>query len=209
MRADPTLQQILADGSVWRHKTRCASGGEALQTGIPGLDNYLPSRGWPVGALTEILSDQYGVGELSLTLPALAQLSRKQRWLAWIAPPHLPYAPMLSASEIDLSHLMLIDCDQEHERLWAAEQTLASGICGAVLLWPHRINNRQLRRLQLAAEKGRSWGILFRSTRISQQHSPAALRLHIEQNDKGYSLTAFKCRGGRAVGQLKLNPEGG
>ena len=67
----------------------------AVPTGFAELDAALPGGGWPVGAITELMPETQGIGELSLLMPALAHLSRAGRYLAWIAPPCLPYPPAL------------------------------------------------------------------------------------------------------------------
>jgi cell division inhibitor SulA/protein ImuA len=81
-----------------------------LSTGFAELDAYLPGGGWPLPAITEIFLDRYGVGELSLLMPALAGLSRSaaQQWIVWIAPPFVPYAPALSRCGIDLGRVLLV-----------------------------------------------------------------------------------------------------
>ena len=48
---------------------------DGLATGFPSLDRELPDGGWPRGALTELLCDHTGIGELALMLPALARLT--------------------------------------------------------------------------------------------------------------------------------------
>ena len=45
---------------------------------IAALDAVLPGRGWPQGALTEILLAREGIGEIRLTLPALARLQAQR-----------------------------------------------------------------------------------------------------------------------------------
>ena len=68
-----------------------------LPSGHARLDERLPGGGWPIGALTEIITARPGLGELSLLLPALACLSGAH-WVALIAPPHPPYALGLAAA---------------------------------------------------------------------------------------------------------------
>jgi hypothetical protein len=79
--------------------------------------------------------------------------------------------------------------------LWAAEQALKSGTCGAVLLWPEQVRTAQLRRLQLAAEQGDCPAILFRSPRVAGQASPAALRLRVRPSPLGLEVGVIKRRG--------------
>ena len=128
---------------------------------------------WPTAALTEILPQHEGIGELRILGHALAKLAAEGRWLAWIAPPYLPYAPALQAAGIDLSRLLVIRTRSPRETLWAFEQTLRSQTCGAVLAWPEKIAYAELRRLQLAAEGSNNPDIaktLFISPRTAETH---------------------------------------
>ena len=49
--------------------------GPLCQPGFAALDRYLPGGGWPLGPLIEVFVERYGVGELSLLMPALAALT--------------------------------------------------------------------------------------------------------------------------------------
>lgn len=188
------LDNLLKHPRIWR-ATGDPAPPRGLTTGFPALDAVLPGGGWPAGALTEILHGQAGVGELRLVLPALARLSRAGRWVVFIAPPNLPYAPALAAAGVDLRHLLLVHPRTDQEGLWAVEQALRSGTCSAVLAWPGPLDSAALRRLQLAAESGDAWGVLFRDLQQAAQPSPAALRLTVGQDTDGNRLDLFKCRG--------------
>ncbi|ABI56447.1 conserved hypothetical protein [Alkalilimnicola ehrlichii MLHE-1] len=189
------LDNLLKHPHIWR-ATGDPDASRGLATGFPALEAVLPGGGWPAGALTEILHDRTGVGELRLVLPALARLSRAGRWVVLIAPPNLPYAPALAAAGVDLRHLLLVHPRTDQEGLWAVEQALRSGTCSAVLAWPGPLDTAALRRLQLAAESGDAWGVLFRDLQQAAQPSPAALRLTLSQDAGGNRLDIFKCRGG-------------
>src|SRR5258708_38997290 len=89
---------LLDRPGIWRGDSLSLAGTPAIPCGFPGLDAELPGGGWPAGALTEILPAHEGIGELRLLGPALAGLSQLGLRLAWIAPPHLPYAPALAAA---------------------------------------------------------------------------------------------------------------
>jgi hypothetical protein len=80
-----------------------------LTSGFAALDAELPGGGWPLGALCELLPRHVGIGELRLLGPALASLSAAGRSLAWIAPPHRPYAPALAAAGIDLARVLVVN----------------------------------------------------------------------------------------------------
>src|ERR1051326_2519764 len=96
------LDHILERHSVWRGG-RLSASASATPTGFEALDRELPGGGWPRGTLTELLVGRAGIGELRLVLPALAALSWAGRRIAWLAPPHLPYAPALAAGGLDRS----------------------------------------------------------------------------------------------------------
>jgi hypothetical protein len=186
------LEQLRRHPAMWRRGTPPA---DALSTGFPVLDAALPDAGWPMGALTEILVPRAGTGELRLVLPALAELGARGRWLAWVGPPHVPYAPALAARGVVLSRILWVGADNPARQLWSAEQALRSGVCGAVLAWPARVHPRRLRRLQLAAESGGAWALLFRGETPPVDASPASLRLRVTPAGKGLAVEVQKCRG--------------
>jgi len=192
---------------VWRGKTpRLVSGNEIISTEFSELDEVLPGGGWPLGCLTEILSRRSGSGELTLMLPAIAQLSRQNRWVSWIAPPHIPYAPALAAAGIRLSRMLVIRPRRAPDLLWSAEQALRHGNRSAVLIWLETCNVRSLRRLQLAATEGGSLGVIFRSQHHAATPSPAALRVMVDGNHgDDFAVDILKCRGGRPVSGLRLS----
>src|SRR6186713_404634 len=168
------LAELLAHPSVWRGRSRAAT--ETLPTGYAALDAALPGGGWPRHGLVEILTPSPGVGELYLLMPALAALSRAApaRWCTWVSPPHEPFAPALAAHGVMVDRMLLV---RTHLPLWAHEQALKSGACEAALAWLPRAGPRAIRRLQLAAEQGRTLGVLYRSLRFADVPSPAMLRL--------------------------------
>jgi cell division inhibitor SulA/protein ImuA len=90
------------------------------------------------------------------------------------------------------------------DALWATEQALRSGTCATVLAWPRQSNDRTLRRLQLAAEAGKTCGFLFHYTQGVGTPSPAALRLRLEPNIQGLSVHILKCRGSFIAGPIVL-----
>jgi len=149
--------------------------------------------------LTEVLIERQGIGELRLLTPTLARLSEADGWLAWVAPPYVPYAAALAAVGIKLERLVVAKPQSEADAWWTAEQALRSGACGAVLAWLRAADERRMRRmrrLQLAAETGHTWGVLFRHARAAQDRSPAALRLLLEPAADGLAVTILKRRGG-------------
>jgi hypothetical protein len=64
-----------------------------------------------------------------------------------------------------------------------------------VLGWLPIVDDKALRRLQLAAETGPSLGFLFRGLAAGQTNSLAALRIAVEAGRGGNEIRVLKCRG--------------
>ncbi len=178
MSAVVSLDALLQQRRVWKGGADITVA-PAQPTGHAQLDAVLPGGGWPEAALSELLLAHPGSGELQLLWPTLARLTRARERVVLVAPPFIPFAPAWLQAGVDLRWLVLVQAS-EKEALWAAEQCLRSGSCAAVLCWPQRINDRGLRRLQLAAATGESLGFACRSLREADNPSPAALRLALD-----------------------------
>jgi cell division inhibitor SulA/protein ImuA len=200
-----SLDLVLQYPGIWRGDQLAQMGEDTLPTGFAELDEQLPGGGWPRGALTEILLEREGIGELRLLLPALASVSEQRGWQAWVAPPHLPYAPALAAAGVKLKQLLVVQPQSAADAWWTAEQALRSGACSAVLAWLSMPDERRMRRLQLGAESGRAWGVLFRSASAAQERSTAALRLRLEATANGLAVHILKRRGGYASKPVMVN----
>ena len=174
-----------------------------LPTGHARLDARLPGRGWPLGAVTELISDRPGLGELSLLFPVLSDTGERGQWVSLVDPPWVPYPASLQGNRLSLERLLLIRAGGEKESLWACEQALRHGRGGAVLAWPERISFARMRRLQLAAEEHAKLLFLFRPERAARESSPAALRLRLRPGERyGTRIQVLKCRGSLSTGSL-------
>ncbi|MGA8007489.1 MAG: translesion DNA synthesis-associated protein ImuA [Burkholderiales bacterium] len=203
-----SLADILSQRSVWRGGTLASEHGRTVSTGFAALDRELPGGGWPTGALTEILGQREGVGELQLVLPALAALSASGRRIIWLAPPHLPYAPALAAAGIALEHLSVVRAPGRRDGLWAAEQVLRGGGCHALLAWFRDIRYAELRRLAVAAEAGcGAFVALFRPEQTAHEASPACLRIAFEPAPEGLAIHILKRRGAPTAKPLGIKIE--
>ena len=197
------LEQILEQHPVWRGRA-LAPLSRTVSSTYAELDAELPGRGWPCGALTEILGDTQGVGELQIVLPALAALTTAGKRVVWLAPPHLPYAPALAAAGVDLTQLSVVRAPGRLDALWAAEQVLRAGSCHALLAWFPNARYEELRRLAVAAEASRAWVALFRPPQAAHGASPAALRMLLEPSSNEISVRILKRRGAPAAAPLVL-----
>jgi len=222
MSREYRLKQLLQNPHIWRSEQFCLSDHQACATGFAALDQWI-GGGWPLGVLTEFLLDAPGIGELGLVMPAMARLypsllhqdqfhldktvlqvaASKPGWAAFIAPPHVPYAPALAGHGLDVSRLLVVDPHSSADALWVMEQALRSGIFTGVFGWFTDIDTYALRRLQLAAEAGMCWVSIYRPTRFASSLSPAALRIHIEPGKGDTLLHILRNRYG-PVGSLSV-----
>ncbi|HWU84011.1 MAG TPA: translesion DNA synthesis-associated protein ImuA, partial [Rhodocyclaceae bacterium] len=163
-----------------------------------------PGGGWPRGALTELLCDGAGQGELSLLLPAFKQLCAEDGWLILIAPPYPLHAGAIAAAGIPLQRLLVVASPPrahgskaaELNTLWAAEQALNSDAPAAVLCWSSAADSKSVRRLQLAAASSHAAAFLLRPTRVARESSSAVLRLRAQSaRDGGIDVDILKRRG--------------
>ena len=193
------LAELLRHPALWRGGG--AGAPETVSTGFRALDARLPGGGWPLATLVELLVPAAGVGEIRLLLPALRSLTaagREPRWVAWLAPPHLPYAPALADAGLDPARMLVVRPRAGIDRLWAMEQALRSGACAAVLGWTGEARDPMLRRLKLAAEEGGTPAFLLRPAAHRREATPAALRLALAARDYGLDVEVLKSRFGPA-----------
>jgi hypothetical protein len=192
------VAELLRHPALWRGGD--AGAPETVPTGFRALDARLPGGGWPLATLIELLLPAAGVGEIRLLLPALKRLAMVEdaapRWVAWLAPPHLPYAPALADAGLDPARMLVVRPRAGSDRLWAMEQALRSGACAAVLCWAGTADGTALRRLKLAAEEGGTPAFLLRPVAHRGDGSPATLRLALAAREFGLDVEILKSRGG-------------
>jgi len=94
-----------------------------LPTGYPALDAILPERGWPENTLIEMITPEWGFGELQLLLPLMRSMTQKKRWMLWISPPYIPYAPALANAGVDINYLITVNAKTScKDAMWTVEK---------------------------------------------------------------------------------------
>ncbi|HZF25675.1 MAG TPA: translesion DNA synthesis-associated protein ImuA [Steroidobacteraceae bacterium] len=195
--------------ALWRANGSARASGASVPSEFALLDERLPGGGWPQPGLIEVLHARSGIGELSLFVPALQRLIANEsgpaaRSIAWLNPPHLPYAPAFAERGIDPARLLVSKTLTPTQTLWATEQALRSGACLAVLSWIGTASLHSLRRLKLAAHAGGCLGVLFRPLRQRAQPSPATLRLALWADEARLAVELVKVQGSKP-GIVMLN----
>ena len=210
------ITKLLARHDTWRGQsqktTQCS-----VSSGNDQVDLLLKG-GWPTAALTELLIQRPGIGELSLLLPAIRDYCQNNYLSVWLDPPYQPYAPALSAAGIALQKVLIVQSKNAREWLWVAEQCIRNN--ALLLAWSDNKtpSYSDLRKLQLAAadsghaafllssNKGAS-GREYSNDKLSAS-SPATLRLEVDSaGEKNLRLSVRKLRG-VAPGEQLLIPRG-
>ncbi len=166
--------------------TRSAS----IPSGFSSLDQALPTAGWPIGALTEIIAPRVGDGELRLLVPILRKLTQAGRTVALLVPPYLAYVPVLIQHGISLEHVKVIRSTLALDGLWAIEDALKNAEFGALIAilppaQPESESRGAVRRLQMAARLSQCPAFLFHTSSTPDATQSAQLRLLIDSSVPG------------------------
>jgi protein ImuA len=182
-RLSGDLPACLASAAVWRGDALGRPVTASLPSGFAALDAALPGGGWPGFGLTELLMMPAGALEFRLLGPALGRVCAAGRCVALVGPPQGPHLPGLLPHGILARQLVWVRAETVAERLWATEQLIKAGSCGAVVAWLPRVRSAQLRRLQVlaSAHEGPVW--LCRPADAARESSAAPLRLLARPGD--------------------------
>ncbi|MGV6807671.1 MAG: translesion DNA synthesis-associated protein ImuA [bacterium] len=193
-----SIVSLLNRSDIWQASaTQSVARRKSLATGYLQLDQSLHCRGFPEGAITELLGDFPDSG-LSLLAPAMASLSCRNNVVLMVNPPYQPCAQALRDWGVDPAQVLIAKATSLGDQLWTLEQALQSGGCAMVVSWlPSRgVAHAKLRKLQVACDSGQSMAMLFRHRNLITEASPALLRLAFSLNPHGYELRVVKQPGG-------------
>lgn len=122
---------------------------------------------WPYGSVITLTCDRHADIILWLVLPAIAQLSRNNRWIVWVAPPQLPSARLLEKLGLNLSHTLFAYRREGIDDVELIEQALLSRTNSVVLAWPELFDAFIFARLQSAAKIGQTRGLIFSTNTVT------------------------------------------
>lgn len=118
-------------------------------------------------------------GAITLGLLAAREACREGGVLVVIDRARTFYPPAAAAWGVDLGRLIVVWPQNARDELWAAVQALRSPVVAAVWASIDRLDGRAFRRLQLAAEEGRTLGALVRPPSARGRPTWAEVRLEI------------------------------
>ncbi len=203
MNSEPRIDPEGLHPALWLASQLARGTARCVDTGYPALSQQLPGHGWPTGCLIDLLLQQPGIGELRLLAPALAGM--KQRPIVLLQPAHIPQALAFAELGVATGQLVWLRTTHSADALWAAEQVLRSGCCGALLFWAQHARAESLRRLHLAAQQGQTLFCMLRPLACRQDASPAQLRLALRPAPGGVWLDFVKRRGPQRDDALLLS----
>jgi hypothetical protein len=131
------------------------------------------------GMLVEWLNGLAYNGAATLSLLCAREACRLGGALVVIDRLQTFYPPAAAAWGIDLDRLIIVRPRGMRDALWAAVQGLRSPAVAAVWAPLDRLNSREFRQLQLAAQVGRTLGLLLRPSHVRGQPSWADVQLEV------------------------------
>lgn len=147
------------DGSVARKTV-------TLPFGIPEIDQHLPGGGLAYGTIHEVSGGGTDtVNGAAAALFAAGVAARTKGKILWcLTRPDL-FFPALAQAGLHPDRVVFCEVDREEDVLAASEEGLGFGGFGAVVAELVRLPMTASRRLQLAAERGKSMGLVVRRWR--------------------------------------------
>ncbi|QDV87275.1 ImuA family protein [Planctomycetes bacterium TBK1r] len=197
------------------------SDGRGFSTGCEAMDQWLPTGGLHPSTLTEWIAAHDSAAAGSLAMAAAANRLRQipGRPLVIVDCSGTFYPPAAVSMGVPHQRMILLRPRSGADAIWAIDQSLRSGAAAAV--WaslPMQVDDRDARRLQLAAESGRTPGLLVRGFAARGKPSFAEVQFYVSQQRRELarsvtrrtrdfeviSVTLDRVRGGAVGRQLAL-----
>ena len=173
-----------------------------FSTGCQTVDDWLPEGGLHPCALTDWVAAHNSAAASSLSILAAANRLRQipDRPLVLIDCDGTFYPPAAVALGIPAERMILLRPRGGQDAIWAIDHALRSHAVAAV--WASlaiRIDDRDARRLQLAAEAGRTPGLLVRGFHARRAPSFSDTQFYVSESRRmtdGITVTLDRVRGG-------------
>jgi len=179
------LRQLRGQLSRWGAMATTTEKEPTFSSGSAAIDRLLPGGGLRHGMLVEWLAELPGCGAATLGLLAAREACRAGGVLVVLDRARTFYPPSAIGWGVDPARLIMVRPRTMRDEIWAAVQALRSPVVAAVWTMIDRLDSRNFRRLQLAAEVGRTLGALVRPASARDQPSWADVRLEVTKAEKG------------------------
>lgn len=153
-------------------------GGRAATTGCPDFDAFL-GGGIERGSIVEWIGLP-GAGATTLAIAVARAVCQEQGLLMVVDQQRMFYPPAAQALGLNLDQTIVVQPASRKDFQWSLIQTLRCPGISAVVCWPQRASERMLRRLQIAAERGGTLGLLVRPPSVVPEPTWAHYRLMVE-----------------------------
>lgn len=195
-----------------RHKLELLEGlrspadSQPVGTSVAALDRLLPAGGLRRGTLVEYLAGSAASGAGTLALAAARIACQEEKALVVVDRQQSFYPLAAAAWGIGLSRTVMLHPADAAEQLWATDQALRCPGVGAVWLTCGTIDDRDFRRLQLAAESGGTLGLLVRPAKVRGKPTWSDVQWLVQslpsRGNRRLSVELVRCRGG-VSGQVR------
>lgn len=135
-----------------------------VNLGFPSIEAAFPNGIFPVGCMHELVTDTVedgGSGYGFLTF-LLAKFMKQGSPALWVSRGQTVFPGALKAMGIDPQNIVFINLQKEKDILFCVQEALKCDQFTAVIAELRDIDFKQSRRLQLATEKSRVTGFIFR-----------------------------------------------
>jgi len=167
-----------------------------------GLGDLFPQEGLAAGSLVELLPGVPGAGAWTLALLLASYACGERKTLLIADPERCFYPPAARKFGLDASRIVIVRPRTARDALHALGQALRCSAIGTAIGEFERLQDRDVRRLQLAAESGGTVGVLLRPVSALGAPSFASVRLlmHPLPSARGrrcVRIEVLRCQGGR------------
>lgn len=185
---------------------QAADAADVFSSGVTAIDRLLPGGGLRHGMLVEWLAERSGCGAATLGLLAAREACRAGGVLVVLDRARTFYPPAAAGWGVDPARLIVVRPRTARDEIWAAVQSLRSPVVAALWTMIDRVNDRDFRRLQLAAEAGRTLGVLVRGNSARGQPSWADVRLSVRARQGEGETRRQGAKKGKANQRTSLSP---
>lgn len=148
-----------------------------IPLGNSGLADLFPHQSLATGSLVELLACLPGAGAWSFALRLASYACGERKTLLIVDPERSFYPPAARKFGLEVSRTVIVRPRNARDALLALGQALRCSAIGAAIGKFDRLQDRDARRLQLAAEAGGAIGVLLRPKSAQGVPSFASVRL--------------------------------